>query len=66
MKLKYLIGITFFVPLLGLFFINIFASNLSSFVVYSTNFVCLAVLLIVVVDVLFIALKRHKLKLDKC
>lgn len=64
MKLKYLIGITFFVPLLGLFFINVFATNLSGFVIYSTNFVCLAVLLIVV-DVLFIALKRHKLKLDK-
>lgn len=65
MKLKYILGITFIVPLLGLILINIFASHLSSFQFSAGNFICLTVLFIGVVDVIFIAFKHHKLKLNK-
>ncbi|GAW97332.1 hypothetical protein MTCD1_02959 [Colwellia marinimaniae] len=65
MKLKYLICIIFVIPLLGLFIVNIFATNLSVFQVSSTNFVCLAVLLIGIVDILFITFKRYKLNFNK-
>jgi hypothetical protein len=60
MKCEYLIGLTFIIPLLGMFFINLFANNLSSFIVLATNFVCLGVLFIAVLDVLFIAFKQRK------
>ncbi len=60
MKLKYLIGLTFIIPLLGLFFVISFATDLSSFIVSTTNFICLAVLFITVLDVLFMAFKHSK------
>ena len=63
MKLKYLIGLTFIIPMLGLFFVNLFATNLSGFIVSATNFICLGILFIAVVDVLFIAFKRRKANL---
>ncbi len=64
MKLKYLIGLTFTLPLLGLFFVNLFETNLSSFIVSTTNFVCLGVLFIAVVDALFMYFKPRKINLD--
>ena len=63
MKFKYLIGLTFISPLLGLLFVKLFATNLSSFIVSATNFVCLGILFIAVVDVLFIAFKPRKANL---
>lgn len=63
MKLKHLVGITFFIPLIGLLIVNALANDLSNFFVSSVNFVCLAVIAICVVDVLFVAFKRRKLNL---
>lgn len=60
MKLRILIGITFIIPLTGLFYANYFAVNLSAFQVNTVNFVCLTVLFIALTDVLFLALKRYK------
>jgi len=64
MKLKYLIGLTFTIPLLGLLFVNLFATDLSSFIVSTTNFVCLGILFIAVVDVLFMFFKHRKVNLN--
>lgn len=65
MKLKYVLGITFTVPLSGLILVNIFAANLSSFQVSTTTFVCLAVIILVAIDVLFMTFKRYKSKIER-
>jgi hypothetical protein len=62
MNLKYLLSITLLIPLLGLFYVNVFATNLSNFEVSSTNIFCAAVYLICIIDVVFIVLKHHKSK----
>ncbi|PKI16035.1 hypothetical protein CXF71_10285 [Colwellia sp. 12G3] len=62
MKMKYIIGISFIIPMLVLAFTNLFEPNLSSVNLDSINFICSIIILITVVDVLFIAFKRVKIK----
>lgn len=64
MKLKYLTSIVFIIPFLGLFFVNLFLTDLSSFIVSTANIICFGVLFIAVVDVLFMALKHLKVNLN--
>lgn len=60
MKLKYIIGMSFLVPAFILILANVFASSLSGANLDAINMVCSIIIFVVLVDVLFIALKRLK------
>ncbi|CAM3286651.1 hypothetical protein SHPE106448_05820 [Shewanella pealeana] len=64
MNVKYLTTITTLItliaPLTALFIVNNIDLNLSQFQTNSVNFVCSAILLVTLIDIVLIAFKRHK------